>query len=347
MAESEPRRKPNRLINEKSPYLQEHAFNLVDWYPWGEEALARAKNDGKPILLSIGYSTCHWCHVLARESFDDASTAALINKNFIPIKVDREERPELDAFYMSSVQTLTGQGGWPLTVFLTPDLKPFYGGTYFPPEPRYGMPSFKQVLTYVSALWKEKREEVVGRGSEVVAAVQERYRPEARGELRQATLDDAYDALVSAFDDRNGGFGGSPKFPLPSYLSFLLRYHYRTKKPLALSTVTRTLDAIDRGGIHDHLGGGFHRYATDRIWLVPHFEKMLYDNALLATAYTEAALATGELGRAQPARDALGWMLREMRAPEGGFYSAQDADTKDGEGVFYTWRPEEVSAVIG
>jgi uncharacterized protein YyaL (SSP411 family) len=334
----------NRLAEEKSPYLQEHAHNPVDWWPWGEEAVAKAKNDGKPIFLSIGYSTCHWCHVMRRESFEDQKTAAFLNKNFIPVKVDREERPEVDAYYMQAVQAMTGGGGWPLSVFLTPDLKPFYGGTYFPPEPRSGLPSFMQVLEFVSKLWKERRGEVESNARRVLEAVS---RPEEGGEPKKEAIDECFAELLSSFDPEYGGFGRAPKFPLPGYLEFMLRYHFRTKSELALKSAVRTLDGMMCGGIRDHVGGGFHRYSTDRVWLVPHFEKMLYDNALLAKVYTEAYQVTGEQEYAGTAREALGWLAREMEGPEGGFYSAQDADTEEGEGAYYSWTPREVLEAAG
>ena len=338
--------KLNHLSKEKSPYLLEHASNPVDWWSWGKEAFGKAKNDNKPIFLSIGYSTCHWCHQLARESFEDPKTAAFINKNFIPIKVDREERPEVDAYYMGAVQVMTGGGGWPLSVFLTPDLKPFYGGTYFPPEPRYGMPSFMQVLEFVSNLWKEKRDEVVANSQQVLRAITPTA-PKERTELGKAVLDEGYSTLVSSFDPEHGGFGGAPKFPLPGALGFLLRYQRRTGKELALKAVLKTLDEMMSGGIRDHLGGGFHRYSTDRVWLVPHFEKMLYDNALLARVYTEAYQLTRKEEYADVVRETLGWIRREMKDRGGGFYSAQDADTTQGEGYYYTWTPEEVEDAGG
>jgi hypothetical protein len=340
-------RKPNFLINEKSPYLQEHAFNPVDWRPWGDDALKKAKNDGKPIFLSIGYSTCHWCHQLARESFEDETIAAIINKNFIPIKVDREERPEIDAYYMKAVQAMTGGGGWPLTVFLTPDLKPFYGGTYFPPEPRYGMPSFGQVLEFVTKVWRDKRAEILENAEQIAKALSYELPRTASSEPRIGLLDDGFTALVSSFDPEHGGFGGSPKFPLPLSIAYLLRYYNMTGKELALKIVTKTLDAMMAGGIRDHVGGGFHRYSTDRVWLVPHFEKMLYDNAQLAKLYTEAYQVTGREEYAETAKETLDWILGEMRDEGGGFYSAQDADTVEGEGVYYAWTPLEVQKVLG
>ncbi len=341
----ETQRKGNRLVNEKSPYLLKHAYNPVDWYSWGAEAIAKAKNDNKPIFLSIGYSSCHWCNVMERESFENEKTAALINKNFIAIKVDREERPEVDAYYMGAVQALTGGGGWPLTVFLTPDLKPFYGGTYFPPEPRYGMPGFPQLLEFVSNLWKEKRTEVLANSTEVAKAISTGTKGEP-GELRKAVLDEGYSILVSSFDQERGGFGGPPKFPLPNASAFLLRYHKRTGKELALRSVLKTLDEMLAGGIRDHLGGGFHRYSTDRTWLVPHFEKMLYDNSLLAKVYAEAYQITRKKEYAEVVRETIRWITGEMKDKGGGFYSAQDADTTQGEGVFYTWTPEEIGEVL-
>jgi uncharacterized protein len=339
-------RKPNHLIAEKSPYLQEHAYNPVDWYSWCHESLKKARNDGKPIFLSIGYSTCHWCHQMAKESFEDEKTAAFINKNFIPIKVDREEMPEVDAYYMAAVQAMTGGGGWPLSVFLTPDLKPFYGGTYFPPEPRYGMPSFMQVLGFVSNLWKDKKDEVTSNSTQVLKAIA----PSAEGgrsELQAPALDEGYSSLVSSFDPERGGFGGAPKFPLPGTLAFLLRYYHRTGKELALKSVLKTLDEMMAGGIRDHVGGGFHRYSTDRVWLVPHFEKMLYDNALLARVYSEAYQITHKQEYAEVVKETLSWMVKEMKDEEGGFYSAQDADTIQGEGAYYTWTPQEVELEVG
>ncbi|HLQ03417.1 MAG TPA: thioredoxin domain-containing protein [Nitrososphaerales archaeon] len=340
-------RVPNRLIKEKSPYLLQHAHNPVEWYPWGEEALRRAKNDNKPIFLSIGYSTCHWCHQMAHESYESEKVAAILNKNFIPVKVDREERPEVDEFYMKAVQALTGRGGWPLNVFLTPDLRPFYGGTYFPPEPRYGLPSFTQLLEFVARLWKEKRDDIQVNASRVIEALKESYAKAGKGELSSGILDAAYASVVSAFDSEYGGFGGAPKFPLPTSLNFLMRYYLWSKKELALRSVVKTLESMAAGGIHDHLGGGFHRYSTDRVWLVPHFEKMLYDNTLIARAYLEGFQLTADPRFADVARGIFDWLLTEMADRGGGFYSAQDADTPEGEGVYYTWTVEEVDSVLG
>jgi uncharacterized protein YyaL (SSP411 family) len=339
--------KPNRLINEKSPYLLQYAHNPVDWYPWGEEAFAKARNEGRPIFLSIGYSTCHWCHIQNEESFENGGIAAILNEKFVPIKVDREERPDLDEIYMKAVTTLTGHGGWPLSVFLTPDLKPFYGGTYFPPVPKHGLPGFLDVLNFIADTWKSKRQELVQSSEEITRAISDGYVLKGEGTLSKAMLDSAYAVVVSAHDSQFGGFGRPPKFPLPSYLGFLLRYHARTGSGPALNLVMKTLDSMADGGIHDHLAGGFHRYSTDRYWLVPHFEKMLYDNALVARAYSDAYRVTRFERYAATARDTLDWIAEEMTSPEGGFFSAQDADTPQGEGYYYTWTPAEVSKLLG
>lgn len=341
------RRRPNRLAKEKSPYLLQYAYNPVDWFPWGDDAFAKARNEDKPILLSIGYSTCHWCHIQNEESFENEAIAATLNEKFVPIKVDREERPDLDEIYMKAVTTLTGQGGWPLTVFLTPDLKPFFGGTYFPPVPRQGLPSFPEVLDFVSKAWREKRQEILTSSDEITKTVREGYEFAGQGTLSKILLDNAFAVIISLHDSQFGGFGRPPKFPLPSYLGFLLRYHARTGKGSALNPVLKTLDSMADGGIHDHVGGGFHRYSTDRYWLVPHFEKMLYDNALLARIYADAYRVTRTKKYADVADDTLHWILEEMTSPDGGFYSAQDADTPEGEGFYYTWTPKEVSDVLG
>ena len=340
-------RRPNRLAKEKSPYLLEHAYNLVDWYPWGDEALEKARKEDKPIFLSIGYSTCHWCHRFAQESFEDEKIASVLNSRFVPIKVDREERPDLDEIYMKSVIAMNGQGGWPLSVFLTPDLKPFYGGTYYPPAPAHGLPGFPQVLDFISDLWKNKRGDITENSAELVRHIEHDYELHPRDSLSRSMLDSAYAELVSALDEQFGGFSGAPKFPLPNYLEFLLRYYSRTRKEPALRAVKKTLRSMAAGGIRDQVGGGFHRYSTDRYWLVPHFEKMLYDNALLARVYLETYQVTGEQDFLDTAADTIDWMLREMTGPEGAFYSAQDADTPDGEGYFYTWTPKEVEEVLG
>jgi uncharacterized protein len=340
-------RKPNRLINEKSPYLLQYAHNPVDWYPWGEEAFAKARNEGRPIFLSIGYSTCHWCHIQNEESFENEGIAAILNEKFVAIKVDREERPDVDEIYMKAVTTLTGHGGWPLSVFITPDLKPFYGGTYFPPVPRHGLPGFPEVLNFIADTWRTKREEVVQSAEEITKTISDGYELKGEGSLSKVLLDNAYAVVLSAHDSQFGGFGRAPKFPLPSYLGFLLRYYARTRRGPALNPVIKTLDSMADGGIHDHLAGGFHRYSTDRYWLVPHFEKMLYDNALLARTYADSYRVTHTERDAATARDTLDWILEEMTSPEGGFFSAQDADTVDGEGHYYTWTPTEVSQILG
>src|SRR5271169_4400574 len=324
-----------------------HSHNPVDWFPWGDEAIAKARSEDKPVFLSIGYSTCHWCHVMEEESFEDEKIASVLNERFVPIKVDREERPDLDEIYMKAVIAINGQGGWPLSVFLTPDLKPFYGGTYFPPVPRHGLPGFPEVLNFIADTWKSKRQEVVKSSEEITKANSDGYALKGEGTLSKVLLDNAYAVVLSAHDPQFGGFGRPPKFPLPSYLGFLLRYNARTGKGSALNPVMKTLDSMADGGIHDHLAGGFHRYSTDRYWLVPHFEKMLYDNALLSRVYADAYRATRTERYAATARDTLGWILDEMTSPEGGFFSAQDADTAEGEGYYYTWTPSEISEVLG
>ncbi|HKN64094.1 MAG TPA: thioredoxin domain-containing protein [Gaiellaceae bacterium] len=325
----------NRLAQETSPYLLQHAGNPVDWEPWGEEALSRARAEGKPLLVSIGYSACHWCHVMERESFDDEATAALMNELFVNVKVDREERPDVDAVYMDAVVALTGQGGWPLTVFLTPDGEPFYGGTYFPPEPRHGMPAFRQVLRAVADAYRERPEDVAAQAEALVGALRRSAEAEpSRERLTEALLAEAERGLLSQLDPRWGGFGHAPKFPPASVLEFLLRRG-------ALEPVRLTLDGMAAGGMHDLVGGGFHRYSVDPQWLVPHFEKMLYDNALLAPAYLHAWVVTGEERYRTVAEQTLEYMVRELRLESGGFASSQDADTDGVEGLTYTWTAEE------
>jgi hypothetical protein len=325
----------NRLAQETSPYLLQHAGNPVDWQPWGEEALGRARAEGKPLLVSIGYSACHWCHVMERESFDDEATAAVMNELFVSIKVDREERPDVDAVYMDAVVALTGQGGWPLTVFLTPDGEPFYGGTYFPPEPRHGLPAFRQVLHAVADAYRERPEDVAAQAEALVGALQRSAEAEpSREPLTEALLVEAERGLVSQLDPRWGGFGHAPKFPPASALEFLLRRG-------AADPVRLTLDGMAAGGMYDLVGGGFHRYSVDAQWLVPHFEKMLYDNALLVPPYLHAWLLTGEERYRVVAERTLDYMVRELRLPSGGFASSQDADTDGVEGLTYTWTAEE------
>jgi uncharacterized protein YyaL (SSP411 family) len=331
----------NRLANETSPYLLQHADNPVDWYPWGDEALARAREDDKAILLSIGYSACHWCHVMEHESFEDEGTAALMNERFVNIKVDREERPDLDSVYMDAVVTLTGHGGWPMTVFLTPEGEPFFGGTYYPPEPRHGLPSFRQVLNAVADAYRERRSEVARSARELVEAVRRSSELEpSREPLQPSLLQDAVRGLRSQFDPQWGGFGRAPKFPPASALEFLLRRD-------ELDLVTKTLDGMAAGGMYDLVGGGFHRYSVDERWLVPHFEKMLYDNALLAPVDLHAWVVTGNGRYRAIAEETLDYMVRELLLPEGGFASAQDADTDGVEGLTFTWTPGELAEVLG
>jgi uncharacterized protein len=338
----------NRLVNETSPYLLQHKDNPVDWYPWGEEALKRAREEDKPVLLSVGYSACHWCHVMERESFEDDETARMMNENFVNIKVDREERPDIDSIYMAAVQALTRHGGWPMTVFLTPDGAPFYGGTYFPPIPSRGMPSFQQLLLSVVDAYENRREEVLQNAQAVrdyLQASTAAVIPEAETSGTEL-LDRAAGVLLSQLDRRFGGFGGAPKFPQAMNLEVLLRHHHRTGERSALDGVELTCRQMANGGIYDQLGGGFSRYSVDGYWLVPHFEKMLYDNALLSRLYLETYQATGDAFYRRIAEETLDYVLRDMTSEEGGFYSAEDADSEGEEGKFYVWTPEELEAAL-
>ncbi|MGL4648966.1 MAG: thioredoxin domain-containing protein, partial [Caldilineaceae bacterium] len=344
----------NRLAGETSPYLLQHAHNPVDWHPWGAEALDRARAENKPLFLSVGYSACHWCHVMERESFENEETAALMNRLFVNVKVDREERPDIDAIYMDAVQALTGQGGWPMSVFLTPDGQPFYGGTYYPPEPRYGIPSFRQVLHSVADAWRSRPEQVAGQAQRLTQMLNRSARVGAgsaaadggAGEIGTETLDEALSRLRQYFDEEDGGFGSQPKFPQPMTLDFCLTQHKRTGNLDALLMAELTLEKMAQGGIYDQLGGGFHRYSVDGEWLVPHFEKMLYDNAQLLRSYLHAWQVTQRPLFLRVVNETIAYVLREMTQPEGGFYSAQDADSEGHEGKYFVWSPAEIEALL-
>ncbi len=350
-------KKPNRLIHEKSPYLLQHAFNPVDWYPWGEEAFERARKENKPIFLSIGYSTCHWCHVMEHESFENPDIAAIMNQYFINIKVDREERPDVDQVYMRAVQALTGSGGWPMSVFLTPDRKPFFGGTYFPPESRYGRVGFRDLLLRIHEVWEKERDKVLSTAEQLTDALQRSLTasPPDTAALHAQVLDRVYEEYHRGYDAEYGGFFNAPKFPRPSDLNFLFHYYRRTGQDEAREMALFTLRQMARGGMYDHLGGGFHRYSVDRYWRVPHFEKMLYDQAQLVGSYLDAYQLTGEPFYARIARETLGYVLRDMTSPGGAFYSAEDADSAPDpqhpdqklEGAFYMWTREELDTILG
>jgi len=340
---------PNRLSNEKSPYLRQHASNPVDWYPWGEEAFRRARELDRPIFLSIGYSACHWCHVMEKESFADPEVAAVLNEHFVPIKVDREEHPAVDAQYMEAVQIITGRGGWPLSLFLTPDLQPFFGGTYWPRDARLGMPGFVEILRAVANAWAKRRDDVVAEADKVTVLLSDisNTLPGRHLPADETVLQKAEEVLAEEFDPQWGGFGVAPKFPHPSVICYLLARSALKGSRMALTMALKTLDAMADGGIYDHIGGGFHRYSTDAMWLVPHFEKMLYDNALLARAYLDAYRLTRRERYAQIVRETLDYLLREMHHPEGGFYASQDADSDGREGQFYLWTYDEIHQALG
>jgi uncharacterized protein len=346
----------NRLINEKSPYLLQHAHNPVDWFPWGEEAFAKARAENKPIFLSVGYSTCHWCHVMEHESFENPEIASILNRHFVSIKVDREERPDVDRVYMLFVQSATGSGGWPMSVFLTPQLQPFLGGTYYPPEDRYGRPGFGTLLERLAGIWREHEGKVLDQGEQFTTALNEALTKKVSQpteSMQSEWLDNAYRQIGAGFDPEEGGFGPAPKFPRPAVFTFLFRYWAQTRFAGALDMALFTLRKMAAGGMYDHLGGGFHRYSVDERWHVPHFEKMLYDQAQLVSAYTEAYQITRETEFAKVVDETLGYLMRDMAAPEGGFYSAEDADslpsenaTEKKEGAFYVWTETEINAVL-
>ncbi|MHA2294415.1 MAG: thioredoxin domain-containing protein [Candidatus Hodarchaeales archaeon] len=346
MSQFDHKKHPNKLINEKSPYLLQHAYNPVNWYPWGEEAFEKARKSDKPIFLSIGYSSCHWCHVMRKESFEDPEIAKQMNEAFISIKVDREERPDIDNIYMKACQMLTSSGGWPLTIIMTPDKKPFFAGTYFPKKSRFGRSGMRELITRIEDIWENKREEIIDSATSITTLLQQSTTASDQEEIDEETLKLAYARFYQDFDKSRGGFGTAPKFPSPHNLIFLLRYWKRTGSETALLMVEKTLEAMRMGGIFDHLGFGFHRYSTDANWLVPHFEKMLYDQAFLAIAYIEAYQVTGKSEYERTAREIFTYVLSDMTSPEGGFYSAEDADSEGVEGKFYLWTEDEIRKIL-
>ena len=347
MTDPHPTRPPNRLIHETSPYLLQHAYNPVDWYPWGPEALRLAKDQDKPLLLSIGYSACHWCHVMERESFENDEIASLMNRYYVCVKVDREERPDLDEIYMQATIAMNqGNGGWPMTVFLTPDQQPIFAGTYFPPTDKWGRPGFGTVLKKIAEGWERDRPAIADSATRFTDRLQTAMRVPTPTTVGQQELDSAVEQFSADFDPVYGGFGQAPKFPPATGLAFLLRQYHRTGTDHVLHMVCKTLDAMAGGGMYDHIGGGFARYSTDERWLVPHFEKMLYDNALLAKTYLEAFQVTGNLEYKRVTREILDYILREMTSPEGGFYSATDADSEGVEGKFFVWDPEQIRDIV-